>query len=47
MNNQVISIIIPTYNEEKHIAACLDSLLSQEISVPIEIIIVQKIKQSK
>lgn len=41
MENQVIvSVIIPTYNEEKHIAACLDSLLSQEISIPIEIILV-------
>jgi len=48
MENQVIiSVIIPTYNEEKHIAACLDSLLSQEISLPIEIIIVDNGSKDK
>lgn len=34
-----ISVVIPAYNEEKHIKACLDSLMSQE-KKPEEIIVV-------
>jgi glycosyltransferase involved in cell wall biosynthesis len=35
----LISIIIPTYNEEKHIATCITSLLAQDIKEPFDIII--------
>jgi len=35
-----VSIIIPAYNEERHIAACIESLLKQECSDELEIIIV-------
>ena len=39
MNNRLISVIIPVYNEEKVIGACLDSLTQQAYS-PLEIILV-------
>ena len=34
-----VSLIIPTYNEEDYIAACLESVMNQEY-VPDEIIVV-------
>lgn len=37
--NKSVSIIVSVYNEEKYIAACLDSLLKQNYS-PMEIIVV-------
>lgn len=39
MPKSLISIIIPTYNEQAHIKACLESLLSQTYT-PTEIIVV-------
>ncbi len=38
--NPEISIIIPVYNVEEYIVECLDSVMSQEISRPMEIIII-------
>ncbi len=35
-----ISVIIPTYNEEKYITACLKSLVHQNTQTPFEIIVV-------
>lgn len=40
MKKPLVSIIIPTYNEEKDISACLDSILKQDIAHRIEILIV-------
>lgn len=39
MSNLRISIIIPAYNEARHIAACLDSIAAQTIQ-PFEVIVV-------
>lgn len=36
----ILSVIIPAYNEERYIDACLSSLLKQKITVPYEIIVV-------
>jgi len=36
----LVSIIIPAYNEERHIKACIESLLKQECSDELEIIVV-------
>lgn len=35
-----ISVVIPAYNEERHIAACLEALTRQTISEPFEVIVV-------
>jgi len=41
MEKPVVSIIIPTYNEEKHLASCLQSIYQQDFSrKSIEIIII-------
>lgn len=39
MNDIKVSIIIPTYNAEKYISRCLDSLLNQSFNLPYEIIV--------
>lgn len=39
MKNKIISVVIPTYNEEKDIADCLNSLKQQSYK-PLEVIIV-------
>lgn len=39
MNAPLISITILTYNQEKYISRCIDSVLSQETTYPYEIII--------
>ena len=36
----VISIIVPAYNEEKHISLCLRSILRQKTTTPYEVIVV-------
>ena len=36
-----ISVIVITYNQEKYIAQCLDSILSQRVNVPYELIIAE------
>ena len=36
----VISVVIPCYNSEKTIEACLSSLVSQQVNIPYEIIVV-------
>jgi len=36
----VISVIIPAYNEEAHIAECLDSLQKQDFQLPYEVLVV-------
>jgi len=38
--NPRISVIVPAYNEEKYIDACLSSLQKQTINVPYEVIVV-------
>ncbi len=44
--NLLVSVILPAYNEEKHIGICLDSLLKQSYT-PIEIFIVDDESQDK
>ncbi len=35
----LISVIVPTYNQEEYIAECLNSILSQQCNVPFELIV--------
>ena len=39
MTNVKVSVIIPTYNAEKYISRCLNSLLNQSFSLPYEVIV--------
>jgi glycosyltransferase involved in cell wall biosynthesis len=39
VKNPIISIIVLSYNHEKYLARCLDSIVEQKISFPFEIII--------
>ncbi|NQU34168.1 MAG: glycosyltransferase, partial [Bacteroidetes bacterium] len=39
VNNPIISICIPTYNQEKYISETLESVLRQKLNIPCEIII--------
>jgi glycosyltransferase involved in cell wall biosynthesis len=36
----MISVVIPAYNEEKHIGTCLQSLVKQKTCTPFEVIVV-------
>ena len=40
------SIVIPTYNREKHLLNCLKSILNQN-KLPIEVIIINNAKHNK
>jgi len=40
MKKIIISVIIPTYNEEKNLPACLKSLKNQKTEFPFEVIVV-------
>lgn len=46
MKNPLVSVILPAYNEESHIAECIDSLLNQSYK-PIEIIVVDDESEDK
>jgi glycosyltransferase involved in cell wall biosynthesis len=35
-----LSVIVPAYNEERHLEACLTSLFSQDFDLPYEVIVV-------
>ncbi len=39
--NPVVSVIILTYNQEKYISECLDSILSQQLECPFEVIVAE------
>lgn len=41
VKSPAISVIVITYNQEKYIAQCLDSILSQRVNVPYELIIAE------
>ena len=41
VKNPIISVAVTTYNHETYLRDCLDNILSQKISVPIEIIIAE------
>lgn len=41
VKNPIISVIVTTYNHELYLKECLDNILSQQISVPYEIIIAE------
>lgn len=36
----MISVVIPAYNEEKHIVRCLDAFVAQQTTYPFEVILV-------
>lgn len=40
LDDPVISVVIPVHNAELYLRSCIDSILSQKLSVPIEIIAV-------
>jgi glycosyltransferase involved in cell wall biosynthesis len=40
VSTPIISVVVPAYNEERFLGACLDSLLSQDFSYGYEIIVV-------
>lgn len=42
-----ISVVIPAYNEESALSACLDSLCGQDCSFPYEIIVVNNASTDK
>lgn len=35
----VVSIVVPTFNHERYIAQCLDSILEQDLGLPFEILV--------
>ena len=39
-SNTVLSIIVPIYNVEDYLKACLDSILAQEFNFKVEVILV-------
>lgn len=45
--NVCISVIVPFYNSEKHIENCLQCLLKQDLSKPIEIILIDDASTDK
>jgi len=47
MKAMLVSIIIPAYNEEKNIDSCLKSLLKQEISDDVEVIVIDNASKDK
>jgi len=47
MKNPQISIIIRTYNEQKMIGQCLESVFNQKINLPFEVIIVDSESEDK
>lgn len=40
ISNPLISVIVPAYNEEKYLSACLSALMKQKNAPPFEIIVV-------
>ena len=40
MNNPILSIIIPVYNIKDYILRCVDSIIQQKPSIPIEILLI-------
>lgn len=46
-NSPIVSVIIPTYNQEKYISSTIDSVLSQDILDDIEIVIGEDCSQDK
>jgi glycosyltransferase involved in cell wall biosynthesis len=36
----VLSVIVPAYNEERHLTACLSSIMNQDFDLPYEVILV-------
>lgn len=45
VKNPIISVVVTTYNHELYLKECLDNILSQEISVPYEIILAEDCSQ--
>ncbi|MFP4111740.1 MAG: glycosyltransferase family 2 protein [Candidatus Woesearchaeota archaeon] len=46
MNDNLISVVIPAYNEEKYISRCLDSLIEQN-HPSTEVIVVNNLSSDK
>jgi len=47
MNNPVVSVVIPAFNEEKSIAKCLQSVCGQDFNKPFEVILVNNNSSDK
>ena len=39
MNNPKVSVCIVTYNQEKYIKQCVESILNQDVDFPFEVIV--------
>jgi glycosyltransferase involved in cell wall biosynthesis len=37
--NPIISVCVPTFNQEKYIEKCIVSIIKQDIKIPYEIIV--------
>ncbi len=47
MKRPLVSVVIPAYNEEYYLPACLDSLIKQKTDVPYEVIVVNNASTDK
>ena len=44
---KVLTVLVPTYNVEKYLRRCLDSLLLPEVLEEIEVLVVTEVKMAR